>query len=191
MDNKVFNLVICGIGGQGIITLVSILDEACFLQDYDVKSSELHGLSQRGGSVLTHVRFGKKVFSPMVERGKADLIIGLELTEAVRFADFAGKNTAFVVNNHYSGFDGNLPEERILKKINEIAGENFYLVSASKICQEKLQKEVLSGVYLLGYAAYNDLIFLKPELFLKAIENVIPEKYREMNIKAFELAKND
>lgn len=191
MTNKNFNIIIAGVGGQGLITLVQIINEAAFIEDYDVKSSELHGLSQRGGSVITHIRFGKKVYSPLVSQGEADLIIGLELLEGLRGAVFAGKNTRFLINNHYISFDGNLSNEDILEKLNKSAGESLYLVSASEICKEKLQKEVLSGVYLLGYASYKNLIPVKPESVLKAIENIIPEKYREINIKAFELAHDN
>ena len=70
-----FNIIISGIGGQGIITLTRILAEAALLQGLDVKTSELHGLSQRGGSVETHIRFGRNIFSPLVRQGSADLII--------------------------------------------------------------------------------------------------------------------
>ena len=189
MKNNIFNVILAGVGGQGIITLVSILDEACLLQGYDFKSSELHGLSQRGGSVLTHIRFGKSVYSPMVELGKANLIIGLELTEALRFTTFASKNTILLANNHYIAFDGNLSKEDILSKLKESAKENLRLVSASETCSKNLDKEVLAGVYLIGYAVFNKLIPLKPEFVMTAIKKVIPEKYREMSVKAFNLAK--
>jgi indolepyruvate ferredoxin oxidoreductase beta subunit len=76
--DKTFNLIVNGVGGQGVITLLTLIDEAAMADGYDVRSSELHGLSQRGGSVQTHVRFGKKVNSPLIENGKADLVISLE-----------------------------------------------------------------------------------------------------------------
>lgn len=186
---ETFDLIITGVGGQGIITLVTLLDQACLEQGYDIKSSELHGLSQRGGSVVTHVRFGKKVYSPMVAFKRADLIIGLEIMETIRDFAYADSKTIFLINKHIMGFSGYLPEEEIMDKLGKEAGKNLHLVPASEICTEKLQKEVLSGVYLLGYASYKKLIPLKPEFVLKAMETVIPEKYREMNIKAFNLAK--
>jgi len=186
---KTFNLIIAGVGGQGVITLVSILDEASLLQGYDVKSSELHGLSQRGGSVVTHVRFGEKVFSPMVSVGKADLIIGLEQMEALRHIDFCNKDTNFLINKYSMGFEGHLSEEEVLQRLQDVAGDNLHLIPASKICKESLDKEVLGGIYLIGYAVLNKLIPLKPEFVLKAIEKAIPEKYQEMNIKAFNLAR--
>jgi len=186
---ETFNTIITGVGGQGIITLVSILDQACLLQGYDVKSSELHGLSQRGGSVITHIRFGKKVNSPMVSKGQADLIIGLELMEILRDADFANIKTSFLVNKISMQFAGHMKDEEIIEKLQKVAGKNLHLVPASDICKEKLQKEVLSGVYLLGYAVYNGLLPLKPESVLGAIKELVPEKYLDMNIKAFNLAK--
>ncbi|MDP3882804.1 MAG: indolepyruvate oxidoreductase subunit beta [Candidatus Staskawiczbacteria bacterium] len=186
---ETFNLIITGVGGQGIVTLVSILDEACLIEGYDVKSSELHGLSQRGGSIITHVRFGKKVYSPMVLRGSADLIISSELLETLRDAEFTGPKTIFLVNNHKVGFEGYLPEAKITEFLNKITKHNLHLVMASEVCKKELGRDVLAGVYLLGYAVYKKLIPLQPESVLKAIEAVVPEKYKDINIKAFNLAK--
>ncbi len=187
MTNKNFNIIITGVGGQGIITLLSVIDEAAFIEGYDIKSSELHGLSQRGGSVESHIKFGKKVYSPLVSRGQADLIMGLELLESLRGISFAGAQTKFLINKYSLLILGGLKEEEILKALPK---QNLYLVEASKICKEKLQKEVVSTLYLLGYAVYKKIIPLNEKSVLKAIENVIPEKYLELNKKAFLLAKN-
>jgi indolepyruvate ferredoxin oxidoreductase beta subunit len=186
-NNKNFNLIIAGVGGQGLITLLQIIDEVALLQDYDIKSSELHGLSQRGGSVLVHIRFGEKVYSPMVMKGEADLIIGLELSEGTRAYEFSGKNTKFLINNNYIAFDKNLSKDEYTKKLEELVGKNLHIISASEICKEKLEKDVLAGIYLLGYAVYKNLIPLKKESVIKAIEQIIPENFREINIKAFTL----
>lgn len=186
---KTFNVILTGVGGQGIITLVTILDEACLVEGHDVKSSELHGLSQRGGSVITHIRLGKKVFSPMVAKSQADLIISMELLEALREADFSGRDTVFLVNKNSVGFEGYLPEAEILDTLNKIAKDKLHLVEASQICKKELEKEVLAGIYLLGYAVYKKLIPLKSESVLRAIEIVVSEKFREVNIKAFKLAE--
>ncbi len=186
MDN--FNIILTGVGGQGIITLVSILDEACFVQGYDVKSSELHGLSQRGGSVIIHIRFGKKVNSPLISRGKADLIIGLELVEALRDIDFSGPKTALLVNDYSMGFQGYPEKQEILVALNKAVRGGMHLVPAAEICKKELDKDVVAGVYLLGYAVKNNLIPLKKESFLKSLETVIPQKYLDLNIKALNLA---
>lgn len=191
MQDKTFNIIISGVGGQGVITLLSLIDEAAFIEGYDVKSSELHGLSQRGGSVLTHVRFGKKVYSPLIQDGRADLIIGLELLEGLRVLNFANKDTAVLVNKYIFPVLGGLPQEEIIKKLNESFIKKMHIVEASEICREKLQNEVVSTIYLLGYAVSKNLIPIKKESILKAIENIVPEKYRELNIKAFNLAYGD
>lgn len=188
MQDKTFNIIISGVGGQGAITLLSLIDEAAFIAGYDIKSSELHGLSQRGGSVLTHIRFGKKVYSPLVQEGQADLIIGLELLEGLRTLNFSNKDTAVLVNKYIFPVLGGLSQEEIIKKFNESVVKKLYLVKASEICKEKLQNEVVSTIYLLGYAVYKKLIPLEKESVIKAIENTVPEKYRELNIKAFQLA---
>jgi len=182
-----FNIVITGIGGQGVITLVNILDEAALVQGYDVKSSELHGLSQRGGSVITHIRFGKKVYSPLVANGEADLIIGLELAETLRDSVFAGTKTFFLVSNYLAGIPGYPEKQQIVDNLKKMAKDKLFLVPAGEICKKELGKDVVAGVYLLGYAAKHNLIPIKREAFKTALNSVIPEKFLDLNIKAFEL----
>ena len=188
--DKNFNVIINGVGGQGIVTLLSLIDGAAFIEGYDVKSSELHGLSQRGGSVETHIRFGKKIYSPLIPGGKADLIISLEMLEALRETAKSGKNTKFLVNEYVSPFQGSLAKEEIKKELNNLKNE-LHLVPASEICTAQLQNEVVSGLYLLGYAVKKKLIPLKKESVLEAVENIVSAKYRELNIKAFNLAHDN
>ena len=184
-----FNIVILGTGGQGQITLLQILAEAAFNEDYDVKTSELHGLSQRGGSVEVHIRFGKKIFSPLIPQGKGNLVLGLELQEVLRGFYFTGKNTIFLVNDYFSPILGSsFSREKALTVLKKLK-ENFILVEASKICQEKLGKEILAGIYLISLASIKNLIPLKPKSILGAIKKIIPAKYLELNLKAFNLAK--
>ena len=183
--DKTFNLIITGVGGQGVITLIQIIDEAVFVEGYDVRSSELHGLSQRGGSVEAHIRFGKKVFSPMVSSGQADLIFALDALEGLRESAKAGKQTKLLVNEYFFPLLNSLPNEEIIKNLQ--AQKNLHLVQASKMCKEKLQNEIVCTLYLLGYAVNQKLMPLKAESVMKAIKNVVPEKYQELNIKAFEL----
>jgi len=186
MENN-FNIIITGVGGQGIITLLQVIDEAAFVEGYDVKSSELHGLSQRGGSVEAHIRFGKKVFSPMVSNGNTDLIIALEALEGLRESSKAGRTPGvppkLLVNEYFLPFMGFPAREEILKQL-----KNAILVPASQICKDKLQNEVVCTMYLLGYAVNKKLIPLKEESVSSAIKRVIPQKYLDLNVKAFELA---
>lgn len=187
--DKIFNMIIAGVGGQGLITLTQILAEAAEREGLEIKTSELHGLSQRGGSVETHIRFGKKVWSPLVAAGTADLILSLEIQEALKVFPYSNKTTVFLVNKKYIPFENGLSEQEVEKKINELVKGKKHLVAASDICQKELQAEVVSGIYLLGYAVSKKLIPLKSESMLKGIEEIIPQKYLELNKKAFELAK--
>lgn len=183
---KNFNIILSGVGGQGIVTLLSVIDEAAFVEGYDVKSSELHGLSQRGGSVEAHIRFGEKVYSPMVSSGSADLIIALEALEGLRESSKAGKQTKILINEYFLPFIGSPAKEEIIKQL-ENSKKDFYLVPASKNCEDKLQNEIVCTMYLLGYAVNEKLIPLKKESVLRAIRNIIPEKYLDLNINAFKL----
>jgi len=186
---KQFNTVILGTGGQGLITVLQIIAEVALSEGYDIKSSELHGLSQRGGSVEVHVRFGKKIYSPLIPQGKADLILSFEAQESLRGVYFANKNTSFLVNK----FIVPIPLEKSLSegeisKILEKISKKVILVPAADICREKLGTDVVSGIYLLSLAAFNNLIPIKPVSILKAIKKIIPEKYLELNVKTFNLA---
>jgi indolepyruvate ferredoxin oxidoreductase beta subunit len=186
-----FNMVITGTGGQGLITLLQIISEAAVSEGYDIKTSELHGLSQRGGSVEVHIRFGKRIYSPLVARGKADLVLGLEEQEILNGVYFGNPKTNFLINQFVIPIPQGKPanETEILNKLKTIS-KNIFLVPADKICQEKLGNSVVSGIYLISYAAFKNLILLKPESIQNAIKKIIPEKFLELNLKAFELAKN-
>lgn len=187
---KTFNIIIAGVGGQGLITLTQILAEAALSEGYDVKTSELHGLSQRGGSVETYIRFGKKVYSPLIDEGSADLVLSLEVQEGLRKISFANTKTIFVVNNNYILYQGGLNQKEIEKKIESLLKKRLHLISASEICKRELNNEVVSGVYLLGYCAFKKIIPLDPASILKAIEKVVPNKYLELNKKALNLAND-
>jgi indolepyruvate ferredoxin oxidoreductase, beta subunit len=189
MKNKTFNIIIAGVGGQGVITLLSIIDEAAFIEGCDVKSSELHGLSQRGGAVEAHLRFGKKVYSPLIKNGLTDLVIGLESAEALRAFSHSGPETKFLVNDQFVPFDSSLLKEEVQKKLQTL-GKNLHFIQASEICNKELQNEVVSSIYLLGYAIHKNLLPLKEESVLRAIKNTVPEKYHDLNVKAFNLAKS-
>lgn len=187
-----FNIVIVGTGGQGQITLLQLLAEAALIEGYDVKTSELHGLSQRGGSVEVHIRLGKEIFSPLVSQAKADLILSLETQEALKGLIYAGPQTTFLINKFFIPILGEktLTEEAILREIKKFT-RKIIIVPASDICQKELGKDVVAGVFLISYAAFKKIIPLKPNSVLKAIENKIPAKYLELNKKTFEIAQHE
>lgn len=194
MPNRLdqFNIVIKGVGGQGLITILQIIAEAALSEGYDVKTSELHGLSQRGGSVEVHIRFGKKIYSPLIAQGRADLIFGLEMQEALRGIYFASKKTNFLVNKQITPIPMGKPSsEKELLDIFKKYTKNVTLIPVSDICREKLGTDVVSGVYLLSLAVLKGLVPLKPNSIFKAIKKIIPEKYLELNLKTFNLASKN
>lgn len=200
---KNFNLFINGVGGQGILTLLQIVAEAALLEGYDVRTSELHGLSQRGGSVAVHIRFGRTIYSPLVKQGGANLIISLEAQEALMGCHFAllrrqsgsgssaTKETIFLINDFLIPVPNRKIKNKkeILKEIKKFS-RRIIFIPASKICQKEVGTEITAGVFLLSYASLNDLISLKPNSIMKAIKKVIPQKYLDLNLKTFKSAKS-
>ena len=185
-----FNIVINGVGGQGLITLLQVIAEAALSEGYDIKTSELHGLSQRGGSVEVHVRFGKKIYSPLVAQGKADLAISLELQESLRSCYYAGSQTTFLVNKQVVA----IPLQKSLSEAEVVSGlkkasKKVKLIPASEICQKNVGTSVVAGIYLISLACFKEILPLKPASVLKAIKKTIPAKYLELNEKVFSLAK--
>lgn len=207
-NKKEFNIVIVGTGGQGLITLLQILAEAALIEGYDVKTSELHGLSQRGGSVEVHIRFGpsacpeqsrrvelrasKKIFSPLVCQGGADLILGLEMQECLKACQYSDAKTTFLLNKLIIPILGQKPlsEQKILKELKKFS-KTVILIPAADICEKELGKSVVAGVYLLSYAVHKKIIPLKPNSILKAIQKTVPKKHYELNKKTFELARHN
>jgi len=123
-----FNMVIVGTGGQGLITLLQIISEAALAEGYDIRTSELHGLSQRGGSVEVHIRFGKKIYSPLVMRAKADLILGLEMQEILNGIYFANPKTKFLINQFVIPISLKKPlsENETLNQLKKISKNIFF-----------------------------------------------------------------
>ena len=183
METK--NIMIVGVGGQGTLLTSRILGGITVAAGYDVKLSEVHGMAQRGGSVVTFVRYGEKVAEPIVEEGCADVLIAFERLEALRYAHFLKKDGVIVLNDYridpMSVVTGNAeyPEGIVetLKKDHKV-----YTVDAMKEA-EKLGNTRTFNVIVLGLAAKH-MDFSKED-WLKVIEETVPEKTIEINKKAF------
>ncbi len=185
-----FNMIINGVGGQGLITLLKIISEAALVEGKDIRTSELHGLSQRGGSVEVYIRFGKKIWSPLVEKGRADLILSLEMQESINGLYFSSKDTVFLINKYQTPtFLKDFSEKEILDNIKKLS-QKAYLIPAGEICQKEFGTDVIAGIYLLGYAVFKGFLPLEPESLISAIKKTVPEKFLELNEKAFNLAKS-
>lgn len=191
---KEFNIVLTGVGGQGVLTLGMIIAEAALKQGYDVRTTELHGLAQRGGSIPFHVRFGKKMYTPLILEGEADLIISLEPLEALRSCYYGSKQhkTIFLIDNDpvvplsVSVLGDKYPSIKEIEKNLKDFSKEVIILNASEIVKKQTGSEIAANVYLLGYAFAKKLIPLKEKFILKAMEEVAP-KYFEANKKIFEL----
>ncbi len=188
---KTTSIMIVGVGGQGSLLASKLLGRLLVDEGFDVKVSEVHGMSQRGGSVVTYVRFGEKVYSPIVTEGEADVIISFEKLEAARYAPFLKKDGRIVVNTQQidpmpviiglAQYPENVLEELKAKGVNV---EDFdALTPAMEAGSSKAVNIVLMG----RAAKYFDI---PKENWIKAIENTVAPKFVEMNKKAFDLGYN-
>ncbi len=195
MKFKEFNVVIAGIGGQGVLTLAFVISSAALKEGYDVKTSELHGLAQRGGSVSSHVRFGRKIYSPLVRECEANLIIGLEPLETLRSCYYSSKengtaivfDTFKIVPLSVSALNENYPSLEEIENILKDFSSKIFPFNATEISVKEFGRGVFSNVLLLGYAFGFGLIPLKKEKIIEGIKENVPQKYLNENLKAFEL----
>ncbi|HJX16117.1 MAG TPA: indolepyruvate oxidoreductase subunit beta [Candidatus Deferrimicrobiaceae bacterium] len=180
------NVFLAGVGGQGILLASEVLGEAFLLGGYDVKKSEVHGMAQRGGAVTTHLRYGPKVFSPLIEPGTADLLVAFEKLEALRFAHFLKPDGAAVVNAQEimppSVATG---RERYPERIEERLAEvtpNLYLIDALAAA---LSLREVRAVNMVMVGAASQLLPLPEECYLRALRERLPERVVEVNGEAF------
>ena len=187
---KTKNIIIVGVGGQGSLLASKILGHLLLSQGYDVKVSEVHGMSQRGGSVITYVRFGDKVYSPVVDKGEADLIVSFEILETARWLDYLKPDGQIVTNTQQidpmpvitgaAKYPENLVEKMKAKNFKVDAMNCLEL--AKKAGSQKAVNIVLLG----RLSHYFDI---PEEAWQKSLEANVPPKFLELNKKAFELGK--
>ena len=180
------NIMIVGVGGQGTLLTSRIIGKTALAGGYDVKLSEVHGMAQRGGSVVTFVRFGKRVYEPVCEEGTVDVLISFERLEALRYAHFLKKDGVMIVND--TRIDpmtvvigaAKYPENIIENLEKE---HKLYTIDAGKIAKELGNSKVLNTV-VLGLAAKH-IGFDKAE-WISVLQATVPQKTIEINTKAFE-----
>lgn len=189
----VWNVVICGVGGQGVVSAGRVLADAALRTGMRVRCMEIVGGAQRGGAVSCHVRFGEEVHSPLVPDGSADVIIGIEPVEAVRISARLLRKDGIVVVNETPVYpitvqvrQEDYPSIEDLKKILERMTSNIYLINASEVAME-LGGRIAASMILLGLTVAVSGIPIKPEIFLKSMEFNLPRQVLELNIKAFRL----
>jgi len=180
------NILLVGVGGQGTILAGKILAEVAVLQGFDVKMSEVHGMAQRGGSVVTHVRLAEQVYSPLVEEGEADFIVAFERLEALRWAHFLREGGCIIVNDQridpMTVITGQFPyPPEILETLQGGAGE-IVVLDALQLAREVGRIKAVN-VVLLGALAQRTQI--ERSQWLEAIRRTVPAKTLELNLLAF------
>ncbi|MGA7826584.1 MAG: indolepyruvate oxidoreductase subunit beta [Geobacteraceae bacterium] len=190
MSERVTNILLVGVGGQGILLASEILSETFMLAGYDVKKSEIHGMSQRGGSVVSHVRYGREVFSPLVPEGDGDILFGFELMETYRYLSLLKKGGAVVVNDLEISppsvlMGKEVYPEGLADKIREKFSD-FLLVDGQGLAREAGNLRAANTV-LLG--AVSRRLDIAEKYWMQALEKMVPPKALEVNRKAFQLGR--
>lgn len=185
------NVMIVGVGGQGTLLASRIIGKVAIKAGYDVKVSEVHGMSQRGGSVVTYVKYGDKVYSPIIDRGEADIILAFELLEALRALPYLKKGGKIIVNTQsidpmpvITGM-ASYPEN-IVEKLSEKV--NTLPIDALNLAKQAGNMKAVNVVLIGVMAKSTDIPY---EKWIEIIKKTVPEKFLDVNLKAFELGYNN
>lgn len=186
--SNVRSVLIVGVGGQGTLLASRLLGNALISRGYDVKVSEVHGMSQRGGSVVTYVRYGERVDSPYLEAGEADVIISFELLEAARYLPYLKKGGAIVVNTQRIDpmpviTGAAVYPEGILKSLRA-AGAKVDEVDALALAEQAGSSKAVNVVLMGVVARHMDIDY---DVWVETVKNTVPPKFLDLNLKAFEL----
>ncbi|NLO20418.1 MAG: indolepyruvate oxidoreductase subunit beta [Syntrophomonadaceae bacterium] len=186
MSKQVTDILIVGVGGQGTLLTSRILADVAVQMDYDVKVSEIHGMAQRGGSVVTQVRFGKKVYSPIIKKGDADILLAFEKLEAARWLDYLKPDGMVIINDERVDplpvMSGKVKYPLdIVDKIRDKV-PNTRLINASEIASQCGNSRA-ANVVLVGVLAA--VAGLPAEEMESAIQRLVPAKAIETNLQAF------
>ena len=188
---KTTNIMIVGVGGQGSLLASKLLGRLLSVEGYDVKVSEVHGMSQRGGSVVTYVRYGDRVYSPIVDKGEADFIISFEKLEAARYLPYLAKDGRVIVNSQQIN---PMPVITGAATYPTDALEEMAARGASVDCIDALSLAMQAGspkaVNIVLMGRLSRLLPMSEETWLRAIEETVAPRFVEMNKKAFLLGRS-
>ncbi len=186
-------LVFSGVGGQGVVVLSDIYCEAAMLDGFDVAKAEVHGMAQRGGTIVAYTRVAEKVESPLIETGKADAIVGFEILETARSLPMLKPNGTVIVNTKYispSSFSKGVKPKTSIELLDLIKSKAqvVHEVDGSGIAKQVGNNLVVNTVLLGALSALPDMP-IKRESFEAAMAGRLKEKYLQVNLKAFELGR--
>lgn len=182
------NIVLCGVGGQGTVLASKLIAAAAMAKGMDVMSAETIGMAQRGGSVFSHVRIGGEIYSPMIAKGKADLIIGFEPGEAVRMLPYLKPDGQMIVSSRavmpvtaslsQTGYSAEEMTSYLEKKVKKLI-----LVDTDNACSQLGSSKVMN-VLLLGAAVHSGALGLTEDEIAAALKKRLPEKLHDLNLRA-------
>jgi indolepyruvate ferredoxin oxidoreductase beta subunit len=191
MSNRVTNILISGVGGQGILLASEILSEVLMLAGYDVKKNEIHGMSQRGGSVVSHIRYGQKVYSPIIPDGQTDVLLGFELLEAYRYLPLVREGGCVLANNLQifpppvtlgkESYPADIPA-----KIRAAFPDSLLVDGLALALKAGNQRTV--NTVLLG--ALSRRVPVEESCWEETLRKMVPARYLEENLTAFNLGRN-
>jgi len=186
MKGRTTNILLCGVGGQGILLASEIVSSVLMEEGFDVKQSEVHGMAQRGGSVVAHLRYGEKVYSPLIDLGEADFVVSFELLEALRYLPYYHRESKVIVNTQKilpapvsSGMEG-YPEGVLDLLLGN--GLSVFPVDAFDLARSVGEPRAVNMV-LVG--ALSLFLPVKEKSFMNVIGGRVPENLRGVNINAF------
>jgi indolepyruvate ferredoxin oxidoreductase beta subunit len=186
MENSITNILVAGVGGQGVILASDVMSEVFMEAGNDVKKSEVHGMAMRGGVVTSHFRFGKKVYSPLIKEGEVDILFAFEQLEGLRWINHLKPDGKIIMNDHKINPPAvNLGEMEYPKGIpDKIRSKfkDFYLVKGTEIALQMGDARA-SNVVLLG--AFSNFFEVNEDIWLKTILSYLPPKVHELNRRAF------
>ncbi|MFP4660861.1 MAG: indolepyruvate oxidoreductase subunit beta [Halanaerobiales bacterium] len=185
------NIVIIGVGGQGTLLASRVIGNVALNRNYDVKMSEVHGMAQRGGSVVTNVKIAEKVYSPIIEKQEADIILAFERLEALRWIEYLKPGGKMIINDQQIDpipviiGKAKYPEN-IIEKI-KVNYDNVLAVDALSIARECGTQKAVNTV-LIGIMARS--LDIPEEEWLESVKAMVPEKFIDVNVKAFKEGYN-
>jgi indolepyruvate ferredoxin oxidoreductase beta subunit len=180
------NILFCGVGGQGILLASEVTAYSLLAAGMDVRKSEVHGMAQRGGSVTAHLRYGSKVYSPLISPGEADIVVAFEMMEAVRYLPFMHSDSKVIVNTHKiyppavatgkMTYPENVLDELTSRNIHVKELDAFDI--ASRVGEVRAVNIVMVGVL-------STYLPIEEQVYIDVMNERIPERFRDVNIKAF------
>ena len=189
----IFNALLTGVGGEGVLLTSVVLSRAANIEGYEVRGTQIHGLAQRGGSIPTHVRFGKGLSAPITARGEADLLLALEPLESARYCYFASKErTNFIIDDYklmpaYARSIGKkYPSMDSIRKMIEPFAKSITIVPASTMTARELGSPVFGNIMCLAIAIKKGILPLKQSSIMEAMKQTVPRGLKQ-NKKAFRM----